>query len=235
LFVHSSRELRSSAFSVSVDGRDATLSDVFGGFSDLDRVGIVVRRACGVVGASALLMSAVTAFYDVQRAAGEDFFIYPDYFVFHVGRKLGSHNRLDIWPPHKEVVVADEPEEVLRAINDRGVTRLIVEDGAPGEGAFARETLSSARARIVSAIVYSSNGRTLDADVSIASNDVTETYVAGVLEQSRDVPAGERDRIAAARAHLLEDGRPVETYRRVDLDEAIGLLAPEPERRLVAV
>jgi hypothetical protein len=177
----------------------------------------------------------VTAFYDVQRAQGDDFFIYPDYFVFHVGRKLGSHNRLDIWPPHKEVVVADEPEEVLRAINDRGITRLVVEDGTPGDGEFARETLASTRARIVTAVAYASNGRTRDADVAIAANGVTETYVGGVLEQSRDVPAGERDRIAAARKHLMVDDRPVESYRRVDLDEALGLLAPEPERRLVAV
>lgn len=209
--------------------------DVLPSFSALDRMGFVVRRPCGLVGASALVMAAVTAFYDLQRASRPDFFIYPDYFVFHVGRKLGAHNRLEIWPPHKEVVVADEPEEVLRAINDRGVTRLVVEDGAPGEGAFARETLASARARISTAVVYSPNGRTREADVSIASNDVTETYVSGVLEQSRDVPAGERDRVAAARARLREDGRPVETYRRVDLDEALGLLAPQPERRLVAV
>src|SRR3954471_5596054 len=194
-----------------------------------------MRRPCASVGASALLMCAVTAFYDVQRARDEDFFIYPDYFVFHVGHKLGSHNRFDIWPPHKEVVVADEPEELLRAINDRGVTRLVVEDGAPGEGAFAPETLASARARIVTAVVYSPNGRTLDADVTIASNDVTEHYVSGVLERSHAVPAGERERIAAARAPLVDGGRPVETYRRVDLDEALGLLAPSPERRLVAV
>jgi hypothetical protein len=233
--MHSSRELRSSAFDVTLDGAPGILWDVLPAFTASDRLGIVTRRACGVVGASALLLAAVTAFYDVQRERAEDFFIYPDYFVFHVGRKLGSHNRLEIWPPHKEVVVADEPEEVLRAINDRAITRLLVEDGAPGEGAFARETLASARARIVNAVAYSANGRTRDADVAIASNDVTESYVGGVLEQSRDVPAGERDRIAAARTHLIEDDRPVETYRRVDLDEALGLLAPQPERRLVAV
>jgi hypothetical protein len=233
--VHSSRELRSAAFDVTLDGAPATVLDVLPGFVAADRVGIVVRRPCGVVGASALLLAAVTAFYDVQRAQAEDFFVYPDYFVFHVGRRLGRHNRLDIWPPHKEVVVKDEPEEMLRAVNDRGITRLLVEDGAPGEGAFARETLASARARIVSALAYSANGRTRDADVSIASNDVAESYVAGVLEQSRDLPAGERDRIAAARAQLVEGDRPVETYRRVALDEALGLLAPEPERRLVAV
>ena len=233
--MHSSRELRSSAFDVSVDGGDATLAGVFPDFVAADRLGIVVRRPCGVIGASALLLCAVTAFYDVQRAGGEDFFIYPDYFVFHVGRKLGSHNRLDIWPPHKEVVVADDPEELLRAINDRGVTRLVVEDGAPGEGSFARETLASARDRILSAFAYSPNGRARDADVSIAANDVTESYVAGVLEQSRDVPAAERERIGAARRQLVEGDRPVETYRRIGLDEALGLLAPEPERRLVAV
>jgi len=233
--MHSSRELRSSAFGVTLDGAPATVLDVLPGFAAADRMGIVVRRPCGAVGASALLLAAVTAFYDVHRSGGEDFFVYPDYFVFHVGRPLGRHNRLEIWPPHKEVVVADEPEEVLRAINDRGITRLVVEDGAPGEGAFARETLASARGRIVTALAYSANGRTRAADVAIAANDVTESYVAGVLDQSRDVPAGERDRIAAARARLREGDRPVETYRRVALDEALGLLAPEPERRLAAV
>jgi hypothetical protein len=49
------------------------------------------------------------------------------------------------------------------------------------------------------------------------------------------VPIAERDRIAGARRQLLEGDRPVETYRRIGLDEALGLLAPEPERRLVAV
>jgi hypothetical protein len=233
--VHSSRERRSASFRITVDGAPAAMDDVLADFQDADRIGVVVRRPCGAVGASALLLAAITAFYDVQRARGADFFIYPDYFVFHVGRKLGTHNRLDIWPPHKEVVVADDPEEVLRAINDRGITRLVVEDGAPGEGSFARETLASARARILTAVAYAANGRTREADVAIAANDVTETYVGGVLEQSRDIASGERDRIAAARRKLVEDGRPVETYRRIALDEALGLLAPQPERRLVAV
>jgi hypothetical protein len=110
-----------------------------------------------------------------------------------------------------------------------------VEDGAPGDGAFARETLASARDRIVSALAFGPNGRARDADVSIVSNEVAESYVDGVLEQSRDVPAAERERIAAARRQLVEGDRPVETYRRIGLDEALGLLAPEPERRLVAV
>ena len=233
--MHTSEELTAASFAITVDGRAADLDAVLPGFTERDRVGVVVRRPLGGAGASLLVLAAVTGFYEEQRRRGEPFFIYPDYFVFHVGRRLGSHNRLDIWPPHKEVVVADEPEEVLRAINDRGVTRLVVEDGAPGEGSFARETIASARARILTAVAYAANGRTRDADVSIASNDVAEAYVGGVIEQSRDIAAAERERVASARRHLVEDGRPVESYRRIGLDEALGLLAPQPERRLVAV
>jgi hypothetical protein len=233
--MHSSRELRSSAFDVRVGGEPAALADVLEGFTAADRVGVVARRPCAVVGCSALLLAAITAFYDAQRERGEDFFIYPDYFVFHAGHRLGRHNRLDIWPPHKEVVVADEPEELLRAINDRGITRLLVEEGVPGDGGFARETLASARARVRTAIAYSATGRVRDGDVAIASNDVVETYVDGVLAQSEEVPVAERERVAAGRPGLAEDGRPVETYRRIGLDEALGLLAPRPERRLVAV
>ena len=57
----------------------------------------------------------------------------------------------------------------------------------------------------------------------------------GVLARSPEGAPGERDRIAGARRRLVEDGRPVERYRRIALDEAIGLLAPQPERRLSAV
>ena len=235
--MHTSRELDSAHFRIEVGGRAATIHDVLPGFDETDRLGIVVRRPCAAVGASALILAAVTAFYDIQRARSDEFFIYPDYFVFHVGRLLGRHNRLDIWPAHKEVVVADDPEEALRAINDRGVTRLAVEDGVPGVGAFARETLASARARIVTALAYSAGGRTDGADVAIVSGDVAEGYVAGVLEQSLEIPPAERERLAAARRRLRTDpdGAPIETYRRVALDEALGLLATRPERPLVAV
>jgi hypothetical protein len=233
--VHSSRELASSAFRIEVGGAPATMHDVLPGFSDADRIGVVLRRPCGAIGASGLLLGAITAFYDIQRGRSADFFIYPDYFLFHVGRDLGDHRRLDVWPSHKEVVVADEPEELLRAINDRGITRLVVEDGTPGEGGFAPETLASARGRIVTALAYSAGGTVRDADVAIAGNGVTEGYVAGVLDRSALVPGADRERLANARRRLVEDGRAVERYRRIGLEEALGLLAPEPERRLAAV
>ena len=214
--MHSSTELDRNSFVVEVDGAGARFDDLFPDFTAQDRLGVVVRQPCGAVGASCLLLAAVTAFYDIQRARGADFFIYPDYFLFEVGGRLGDHSMLDVWPDHKEVVVADRPEEILRAINDRAITRLVVEDGDPAETAFERESLASARDRITSALAYSPGGRVIDADVRVTGNEVTESYVNQVLDSAPEVQA--------RRAALQEDGRPLETYRRLTLEQALALL-----------
>lgn len=224
--MHTAVELSSPAFGIRVRGRPGVLFDVLPDFVEHDRVGVVVRHPCGAVGASALILAAVTAFYDVQRSRSEEFFIYPDYFLFHVGAALGDHGMLDIWPSHKEVVVADDPQELLRAINDRAITRLLVEDQlrADPESAFERESMASARNRIVSALAYSPTGRVADADVLVAGNDVTESYVAAVLERSTEVAPAVREEIALGRRALREDGVPVESYRRLTLNDALARL-----------
>jgi hypothetical protein len=61
--MHSSRELRSSSFEITVGDREVRLVDLFEGFGERDRLGLVIRRPCGAVGASALLTAAITAFY----------------------------------------------------------------------------------------------------------------------------------------------------------------------------
>jgi hypothetical protein len=214
--VHTAGELTSDSFTLTLAGRPAQLADVFPGFDDQDRVGVVVRKPCGAVGASALVLACVTAFYDVQRARSDEFFIYPDYFFFHLGERLGDHGMLDVWPDHKEVVVPDEPEQILRAINDRGITRLLVEDGDPGSPEFERQSLASAESRIVTALAYCADGRVARADVTAAGNDVTDSYVAAVLEH-----AG----LPSDRCRFRDDGRFVESYRRITLAEALTLLA----------
>lgn len=223
--MHTTHELTSTSFSVEVDGRPASIDDVFEGFDERDRLGVVVRRPCGGTGASTLILAAVTAFYDEQRRRGDDFWIYPDYFLFQVGGGLGDHNMLEIWPSHKELEVPDDAEQLLRAINDRGVTRLLVPDDEPGAPTFERESLASARSRIVSALTYSPTGRVREPDVRVAGGPATESNVDAILEQSGAVPGAERRSIAAARRALVEDGRPVETYRRIGLDEALARLA----------
>jgi hypothetical protein len=222
--MHTADELSSASFDIRVQGRPGTLNDVLPEFVEHDRVGVVVRHPCGAVGASALILAAVTGFYAFQRSKADEFFIYPDYFLFHSGARLGDHGMLDIWPRHKEVVVADEPEELLRAINDRGITRLFVADHARTETWFERESLASAHSRIVTALVYSATGRVADADVLVTGNDVTESYVAAVLEQSTEIAPAAREELAVGRRALYERGTPVESYRRLTLDEALARL-----------
>jgi hypothetical protein len=246
--MHSSRDLRSDSFDIRVGARPATLADVFESFSDEDRLGVVVRRPCGAVGASTLICATITAFYDIQRARSSDFFVYPEYYLFHVGGPHGDHARLDVFPRRKEPVVPDDREAVIEALNERAITRLVVEDGECRKTEFDAAELASARSRIVSCLAYAPSGRVRAADVRIAGNDVTEGYVEAVLDpESRmarlragdegeqvlaetiarragEAPREERAALAASRAELMENGRPVESYRRIDIDQALGLL-----------
>jgi hypothetical protein len=215
--MHTTEELASADFAIAIDGAPASVESLFPGFTELDRLGVVVRTGFGAVGASTLILAAVTAFYDRLRLAGDDFFAYADYFVFHVGERRGRHGKLDVWPDHKEVVVPAVAEEILRAVNDRGVTRLLVEDRAPGEPALEPDTRASAERRIATCVAYSPAGRVAGADVTIAGSGTTESYVRALL-------GSDGAAVAAARGSLLEAGRPVETFRRIGLPEALRRL-----------
>jgi hypothetical protein len=212
--VHTTEQLASADFAITLAGAPASVEELFPGFTELDRLGIVVRTGFGAVGASTLILAAVTAFYDRLRTVSDNFFAYADYFVFHVGERRGRHGKLDVWPDHKEVVVPADAEEILRAVNDRGVTRLLVEDRPPAEPALEPDTRASAERRIATCVAYSPVGRVAGADVTIAGTDTTESYVRALLGSGGAA-------IFEERRALMEDGRPVETFRRIGLEEAL--------------
>jgi hypothetical protein len=218
--VHTAEALRSDDFEITIDGARETLGTLLPGFTAADRLGVIVPSECAGAGASTLILAAVTAFYDHLRAGGEDFFAYPDYFTFHVGCHWGSHAKLDIFRPHKELVVAADAEQVLRAVNDRGITRLLVPAGQPKTPRLEPDTLASATRRIRTALAYSPGGRVADPDVRIKGSAVTESFVTALLH-SRTAGVGA---MGQARRILLEDGRPIETYRRLSMTEAMALL-----------
>lgn len=255
--MHSSTALRSEDFEVIIDGRRAEIGELLPGFEEASRLGVVVREDFGAVGASSLVLAAVTAFYDIQRDRHpEGFFRYADFFIFHVGRLRGNHHMLDVSPDHKEVVVEDDPEAILQAVNDRAVSHLVVPDGVAAAADFQAQTENGARARIEGALVYSPGGRVHDADVEIKGNECVDEYVAATLEGERwadeaeaeeadpkmvawarsrlgEVPPEVADAILAERRALQVEGRTIESYRRASLDQALGLLVPaEPGREL---
>jgi len=112
-------------------------------------------------------------------------------------------------------------EALLEAINDRGITRLVIENGAAGQPELSRHTRESAESRIVTALAY---GDLPGGDVEIRGNAVTESCVDDVLDASTMVPAEVHESVRAAR----RDGPPNETYRRVTLEQAFDLLAATP-------
>jgi hypothetical protein len=208
--MHTSRALRSDDFEITADGGPATVADLLPGFDEHARLGIVVREDGGAAGASTLILAAVTAFYDRLRATESDFFAYPDYFAFHVGRDRGTLRMLDVYPGHKEPVIDDSADAVLEAINDRGVTHLLVPDRPPTPTHPARETQHSARRRIRAAIAYSPDGRTARADIDITAPPQAEAFVTAMLGHPRALAGA--------------GGRPRETFRRITVGQALGML-----------
>lgn len=177
--MHSSKELNSAMFGYMVDGQPADFAAIFPDFGECDRLGIVARTPGGALGASALLLATITAFYDRERAHAECFFRYPDYFLFHAGASIGPYGRLDVWPEHKEVAVGD-PESLLCAIIDRAITHLLIEETVPGVANFGRATIGSVGLR--AALAYAPDGRVRGGDIQVSGSSVTERYVDAVID-----------------------------------------------------
>ncbi|NWK80147.1 hypothetical protein [Aquitalea sp. LB_tupeE] len=235
--MHATDSISAGDFEFQLHGQQVCLDDVFPGFHPADRIGVVVNGPCRAMGVSALLMAATTRFYDVYRPAlgnaPDKLRIYPDYFIFHVGQCQGNHAQLDVWPPHKEVMVDDDAEQILEAINDRGITRLLVEEKPLSSGIFLRETLSSARNRIVSALAFSATGRVANGDVCGAHDLNVEAYVRKMIGDSCALLQLSEQQHAAMlqmRACLAIDGRVVEHYRRLTVERALGMLTENKER-----
>ncbi|MBM7570216.1 hypothetical protein [Aquibacillus albus] len=230
--MHTTNVINSQDFTIMIDDKKSSLTDVFLGFNETDRIGIVVRCDGGGIGASTILLAAVTKFYDFYRSKlennSERLRIYPDYFIFHVGNHHMNHAPLDIWPGHKEVVVEDNPEQILEAINDRGITRLIVEDINPTPATFLRETVSSAQNRIVSVLAYSTTGRVNQADVTIKASSKIEKFVVDSLKRSENVSNQEREELINKRKFLHSKDYIVETFRRIEQSDALLKLASSP-------
>lgn len=226
--MHTTNIINSTQFSFTVEDKKATIEDVFPGFHSGDRIGIVVRQPGGSIGASSLLMAAITRYYDFFRAQlGEEdnqLWIYPDYYVFHIERQHLDHYWLDVWPPNKEVIVEDDPEQILEAINDRGITRLIVEDIPQTAAMFLRETVTTANQRLKSAIAYSPTGRVNNADIQIQNCSKTEQYVMATLKRTKGIPKEMFVKLCQSRRLLNSGGCVTETYRRIDVAQSLNML-----------
>lgn len=164
--MHTSYQLDSSHFSIKIDNKDATRGDLLSEWNIYDRVGIIIDEPFGAVGASLLIQLTITAFYDIRPSRRSET-IYPEVYLFHVGERYGDHSSYDIYPLRKEVFLDDDPVQILAAINDRAITRLIVVDRDCRQVQHHYKEPSSAKDRITSVFAYSATGRVTNPDIEI--------------------------------------------------------------------
>jgi hypothetical protein len=173
--MHVATLLKPEMFDVSIDGKPASIAELFPDWHVHDRFGLVIDEAFGGIGATHLLQSAMMAYYDIKPSRRTT--VYPEIYAFHIGKGHGAHAPYDFWPARKEVILrTTDHKEVLDAINDRGITRLAVPDRPLRDVVHRPKEEDAAFDRIASAFVYSATGRMSDADAVISGNDKRTEY-----------------------------------------------------------
>lgn len=238
-------------FDVYLEGRPSTIQAICPNWHRYDRFGIVIHEAWGSTGASLLIQAAIAEFYRARRAQGISD-IYPEFWAFHIGKDHGNNGVYDIWPFHKEVVLPVEPAKILQAIIDRGITRLAVPDGPSHAYDFIWPELIAVKDHMETVIAYGAAGYADEADFEIRSSaeeplkntartlnqlgefkDFADTdlpdvrrFVGHVYARLDCVSPADTARAVEWQKAKLHDSTCIETYRRVDLDYALGRLVP---------
>ena len=170
--MHVATLLKAKMFKVGIAGADATIEDIFPGWTTLDRFGLVIDEPLGGIGATHLIQIAMMAYYDIRPSRRSTASVYPEIYAFHIGTSHAAHAAFDFWPARREVVLrGGDHRDVLDAINDRGITRLAVPDRPMRDVVHRPKEVDAALDRIVSAFAYMPGGQTTDGDVIIQGLD----------------------------------------------------------------
>jgi len=218
--MHTTKELDSASFEYRSDGDVVSRETVMPSIASDDRIGVVMGTGAEGLGAGNFILSCVTAFYEYLRETREeDFFEYPDYYTFQTTNDPADYRMLDIYPNHKNVTVEPIAEQLLRSINDRAITTLLVPDISPTSPDIDDITLQSAHRRINNCYVYDPDGYPSTADFSIRqprkpANEWFETTVESLNDASEvSVPSFGSD-----------DNWIVQQFRQVSVTQALERL-----------
>jgi len=130
-------------------------------WDERDRLGVVIDRPVGALGAGLMILLAAAAFYDAPGKRRRSRPLYPEIYLFHAGGPWGTFIQFDFWPAHKEVFVARDPRDLLAAINNRGVTHLVLPHGHRQPTAHWFKEPEAAADRIKRCYVYDTDGGTV--------------------------------------------------------------------------
>ena len=216
--MHTTDELTAGTFEYRRDGEAVPRLDVMPAMAVEDRLGVVMASPTDGLGAGNFLLSCVTAFYDALRERRDEFFEYPDYYTFQASPDPLDYLEFDVWPDHKNVSVAPDPERVLRSVNDRAIDVLLVPDSSGNDAdveGLEDVTLRSAERRIDACYLYAPDGDLDGADFSVG---VPWTVVGDWYRATLDA-AG--DGAAAFVPPRSDDPVLAQGFREVGLEEAL--------------
>lgn len=220
--MHTLHDLSAADFRYRTNGRTVDRAAVMPAIDVADRVGIVMGTGDEGLGAANFLLSCVIAFYDTLRERKEEFFEYPDFYTFQATTDPADYRMFDVYPDHKNVAVEAEAEAILRAVNDRGISVLLVADRPQEQPEIEAVTRRSAERTLEQAFLYNAAGR-LDGggfEVSLPRQPVADWFDATV-ESMTDAP-GEH----ATALQQRQQDRISQEYRKLTLDEALERLPP---------
>jgi hypothetical protein len=251
--MHTRDQLTLDAFNVTLDGDPA---DILVQWGANDRLGVLVDRPLGGLGASLAIQLATAAFYEVDGRHSRA--LYPDHYLFHVGGRWGDFSAFDFWPERREIFLPADSGMVLDAINDRAITHLLAPDGPVQVAALASTEVQSAQDRLRVCLAYGCDGAAPDGDVIITTHELAglDNALAAVdmralLQSGHDPEAtdlarwrarvvtrlgelSEQDRAGPAariRAAVAES-RLEERYRRCSVNWALGRLCGDATQPL---
>jgi hypothetical protein len=216
--MHTTHELSSEAFEYRTDGVAVDAGAVLPPIAVEDRLGVVMDGPGDGLGAGNFLLACVTAFYDRLRERREEFYEYPDYYTLQTTPDPADYLEFDVWPDHKNVAVPADPEAVLRAVNDRAVTVLLVPDEPSGEPDLREATRNSARRRDPACFAYAPDGRLADPGAGFTVR-VPRDPAWAWYEATLDALGTPPDSVGA-----LEGTHLVQEFREITLEAALERL-----------
>ncbi len=226
--------LRGPDFELTQDGEVVPYDSYFASFAVHDRLGLIVHDPLDGLGAASLVLAYVTAFYDQRRKQPDDFVAYPDFFTFQPPEDLTSYGMLDIWPEYKDVPLPDGVWPRIATIASRAISILVVPESncdaslVPGERRH-HVILDSLRSSVRQCYAYAPTGSVSRPDVTIQCTAVSSTdWGLAVIESAH------RESDCVKRRHRWEDayadGSLTQSFKQIDLETALGAVAPDAAR-----
>ena len=208
--MHTSKLLKAADFQYWQLTEDQRIRLDFNGFCpdyhELDRVGVI--SPCfedGILHTGDALLALTTAFYDVLRSQGTDFFDYPQHFAFIGASGDVVHTRgerlpvdqigtgwgnLDVWPDSKWIPTPGSVTGMLKKVFDFQINRLFLPHGFKSGNdesrlpAYARKMLET---RLKSVYYYNTPTPNIEICASQQVVDLVQRSIADVTNLNNEI------------------------------------------------